>query len=340
MGRRYRGEVSDPASSRRALSVEAVVAVYNGATYLEAQVRSILGQSSPVDRVIVTDDGSDDDSAAIVERVARETGWSDRVVLTRNPGPRGVAANVVHGLSLTSAEIIMLADQDDVWHADKVSVIRDAFLGEPATDLVHSDARLIDASGNPLGGSLLQAIGVSARELSAIRSGEALRVLLRRNVVTGATLAMRRAVIDRAGTVPPGWIHDEWLAIVAAVSGRVGLLERELIDYRQHGANQIGAEALTFDGRIGRLRAPRAERNARLLVRAESLAQRLHAAPWADARVRAAADAKLRHERRRSGLPRARIARIPGVLDGLRAGSYRDYGNGLADAVRDLVQPE
>jgi hypothetical protein len=134
-------------------------------------------------------------------------------------------------------------------------------------------------------------------------------------------------------------VHDEWLAMVASVTGGLAVLPDRLIGYRQHGANQIGVTELGWSGRLAKLREPRTERNARLLARATDLADRLPgiAATGPDVSDRLAA--KLAHERVRSALPAGRVRRVPQVIREWRTGRYARYGLGLQDALRDLVQP-
>ena len=86
--------------------------------------------------------------------------------------------------------------------------------------------------------------------------------------MTGATAAIRRRLAAVAVPFPAEWVHDEWLAMVAASIGRIVPLDEQLIDYRQHGGNEIGAVELTFRGKLGRLIAPGRQRNERLLARA------------------------------------------------------------------------
>ncbi len=109
----------------------------------------------------------------------------------------------------------------------------------------------------PMGLTLFEALGVSEHELTAIEGGHGFDVMLRRNLVTGATAVLRRTVAETALPVPDGWIHDEWLAIIAAALWRTDVIRRPLIGYRQHGRNEIGASKLTMRRRIAKLRQPR-----------------------------------------------------------------------------------
>ncbi len=329
--------------------VSVVMCTYNGADYVTEQLESILAQSRPPQELVVADDGSDDDTLAIVRTVvARYRDESvaplDYVELTRDrrtqPEPLGVAGNFERGLRAATGDAIALSDQDDRWHPGRLGRLVGILEHRPDVGLVHSDAALVDADGEPLGVTLFEALGVSRRELAGIAAGRAFEVLLRRNLVTGATAVVRRTVVDRALPIPDGWIHDEWLAIVAAAVGRTAVLRDPLIDYRQHGGNQIGAAKLTLRGKLNKLREPREERNENLLVRAEALVSRIDDLfPEVSAKRRTFAVLKLDHERVRYALPDRRIGRVGPVLVEWMRGRYSRYGLGAQDVLRDLVQP-
>ena len=99
---------------------------------------------------------------------------------------------------------------------DKLAVIVDHFAQRPELTLVHTDARLVDEHGTAIGQDLAAALGFTARDQRDVREGRALNVLLRLNVVTGATTVFRRSLVDSAVPFPASWVHDEWLAVIAA----------------------------------------------------------------------------------------------------------------------------
>lgn len=337
---------SAPSSdSPAALRVSVALGTHNGVAFLEAQLESIVRQSRPVDEIVISDDASTDGTLELVERLLGDRSGDDpkasppSVILLRNPAPLGVTANFEQALRSTTGDLIALADQDDVWHVDRIARAVAVFSAEPGVDLVASDARLVDGAGHDLGATLFETLGVTGVLRQRLRSNDAFDELLRRNVMTGATMMVTSELVDRASPFPASWVHDEWLAIVASVGGGIGLVDGPLIDYRQHGGNQIGVRRLSIGGRFGRLRESRAARNARLLARADDLASRLP--PLADDHVRVgdAVASKLSHERVRSALPGPRLRRLGPVWRQWRAGAYRHYGLGLQDVLRDLVQP-
>ncbi|TFC90405.1 MULTISPECIES: glycosyltransferase family 2 protein [Cryobacterium] len=325
--------------------VSVALCTYNGFAFIEEQLRSILGQTEPAGEIVVSDDGSTDGTPEAVDRIfaawqGEHPGQPVTLRVIRNPAPLGVTANFEQALAACAGELIALSDQDDVWPPERLALLRAEFRARPGLQLLHTDARLVDEIGRPTGRTLLATLGVSAAEQAAEHEGHAFDLLLRRNIVTGATAMLRRGLVQRACPFPAAWVHDEWLAIVAAATGEVDLLALPLLDYRQHAGNQIGASSLDAAGKLGRLRAPRTARNARLLARAQALqarAAQLQPSPSAD--TLALIDAKLAHERRRSTLPPLRAARVASVFASWRAGDYRRFGLGLQDVVRDLAQP-
>ncbi len=326
------------------MRLSVALCTHNGAAFVREQVASILGQMHRPDELVLSDDASTDGTVDIVESVVRE--WQSAhpdakldLHVLRNETALGVTANFEQALAACTGDLIALSDQDDVWHRERLSIMVEEFADRPGLLLLASDALLVDAEGSSTG-SLLDTLGVSAAERRAVHDGNGLDVLLRRNIVTGATMIVRRELVERARPFPPSWVHDEWLAMIAAVTGDLDLLEQALVDYRQHGGNQIGATSLDLAGKFGRLRATRTARNLRLLARAEALHDRVEVLePPLPADVQAGITAKLAHERMRSALPASRMQRIRPVIREWRAGAYARYGLGLQDVLRDLVQP-
>jgi glycosyltransferase involved in cell wall biosynthesis len=322
-------------------SVSVALCTHNGVPYIEQQVASILAQTVPPQQIVLSDDASTDDTVARVRQaVADFTGPAIELVVLENTPALGVVANFEQAVRACTGDIIALCDQDDLWVPGRLETLLARFASQPELLLVHSDARLVDSDGTPLGYSLFDAISLGPDEIAEIHAGNEFAALLRRNVVTGATTAFRRSLLDVALPFARSWVHDEWLAMVAAIVGRTDVMTDQLIDYRQHSANQIGARKLTVAGIFHELRLNRTARGIRLVTRAEELEARLDSfGAAATATVRDLVARKVAHERRRRDLPALRIARVPGVLRELRGGGYSMFGRPRASIVRDLLQP-
>lgn len=328
--------MSEPASTPR---ISVALCTHNGASYVEEQLLSILEQQPAPTQLVVSDDASRDDTIDRVRAVAARYP-SVQLTVFENTPPLGVTKNFEQAIRACTGDLIALSDQDDVWHPGRLALFAAQFAAQPTVSLIHSDARLVDGAGAPLGHTLSGALGVGAGEVASIHAGDAFSVMLRRNLVTGACTVFRRSLVEFAAPFPPSWVHDEWLGIIAAAVASTDFVEQPTIDYRQHGSNQIGATKLSLAGKFGRMMEPRRDRNARLETNMTVLVDRLQrlGARVSDEKVNRAL-AKLEHERMRNALPEARFRRIPTVTRAFAAGHYGRYSRGLLDAVRDVLQP-
>lgn len=323
------------------LRLSIVICTYNGATYLQPQLDSLMAQTLLPDEIVIGDDGSSDGSAEILRAFAvraRQAGIAVR--LRRNPENLGYVSNFTSGLRDADGDILFLCDQDDVWHPDKLARMVARFEHEPSLLLLHSDARLVDADGLSLQCSLFDALELTPAEKQLIHDGHTFDVVLRRSFVTGATAAIRRELVAIALPVPPDWIHDEWLAAVAAVTGRLDFIDASLIDYRQHGGNQIGMRKRTVITKWQELTLPRGAflaAEARRLQWMEAFLERSEhpcAVEYAT---------QIRHKRlhfeRRVVIGKLPLWRRPrAILEETRKGTYRRFGTGPRSMLRDLLR--
>lgn len=324
-------------------TVSVALCTHNGSRYLRAQLDSILRQSMSVTEIVLSDDASTDGTVALAREVVEEpahlAGASPELTVFENPRALGVTRNFEQAIRACRGDLIVLCDQDDVWFADRVAVMVEEFERRPELTLLHTDARLVDGHGLPLGHTLFDALRVQSATRARVHAGDAFSVLLRRNVVTGATVMFRASLLERAMPFSESWVHDEWLALVAATIGTLDLLDRATVDYRQHGRNEIGVAKPSARANWGRLTQPGKARNERLLGRARDFTSWCEKADDVSAGKRESAREKLAHEIVRSGLPTNRLARVAPVLAERRTGRYLRFGNGDRDVLRDLVQP-
>lgn len=316
--------------------VSVALCTHNGERFLGEQLASILAQSVRPDELVVSDDASADGTIAVAERLTADSGIATRIL--RNEPALGVTANFQGAVTTTSGDLIALSDQDDVWQRDRLAAALARFDRDDEILLVHSDARLVDATGAPTGGTLFDWLEVSAADLAAEQGPDGFAVLLRRNLATGATVVFRRRLLDLALPFPPEWVHDEWLAVFAAVFGRIGVVPGLPVDYRQHGSNEIGVAAPTLRHKVSRVLGTDGERNRLLAAKFRVLAERL-AELGAPPSAVLLAEQKAEFERARAELPRARLRRVPGVLRLWRAGLYERFASRQRfDVVRDLLR--
>lgn len=222
--------------------VRILLAAYQGATFLPAQLDSLLAQTHPNLEIIVSDDGSTDGSAEILSEYA--AAHPEKILYYRSGCRFGSSqAHFLHLLrQFRDAPYLMFCDQDDVWHSSKVSRSLSALkenCPDPAVPaLLHTDLRVVDRNLQVLNPSFLRFSGLDGNALS-------LPQLLTQNVVTGCTILMNRALSDLFCSAPElgdVLMHDWYLSLVAAACGKIFFLDEATIDYRQHGGNVVGAK--------------------------------------------------------------------------------------------------
>src|SRR5215204_884173 len=134
------------------MKLSIALATYNGEAFLEAQLRSFLCQTRLPDEVVVSDDCSEDATPHILEAFSREAPFE--VVVLHNATKLGFVRNFERAIKACTGDVIFLSDQDDVWFAEKVSAVEQAFNENLDCMLVIHDQQITDAqlkfTGNTL----------------------------------------------------------------------------------------------------------------------------------------------------------------------------------------------
>ncbi|CAN5255437.1 hypothetical protein BH10PSE17_BH10PSE17_37870 [soil metagenome] len=315
------------------LSVSVAMCTHNGASFVEAQLLSIFGQSRLPDEIVVVDDCSTDDTWAILQRVGR--GAAVPLRLYRNSERLGVTRNFEKSIALTTGEFVFLSDQDDLWNPEKIDRLLGEFVARPDLWFLHTDARLVNDQGEPLGSRLLDALEMTMMERRRIHAGSPFDVYIRRNLATGATAAFRRELFNSARPFPDDWLHDEWLALIAAAFGRADLVEQELIDYRQHDSNHMGIQPASTTVKLSRMFTRRGDFHRRMVRKVRQLHTHL-LVTGAPAALLKQVSSKLVHAMARRSLPAHRAMRVPAILREAFSGRYWLWSSGWRSILRDL----
>ena len=201
-------------------SVSVCMATFNGGKHVREQVDSILAERQAQDELVVSDDGSTDDTLQIL----RSYGSSLRIVGAKRAG--GVVRNFSRALEHARGELILLADQDDYWLPGRLQRLRDE-LG--SCELVYSNAWVVDEQ--------LQSSGVTL--FDQLRPAPGFwRNLVRTSSFVGCCMAFRRSLLDRVLPLPDSTPWHDWLiGLVASLRGQVRQVDTPLLLYRRHSGN-------------------------------------------------------------------------------------------------------
>lgn len=202
------------------------MASFNGERFINDQLQSILKQLSEDDELIVSDDASTDNTVAIIR------GLEDpRIRSVINEGEHGYTRNFENALRYATGDVIFLSDQDDIWCEHKVLRMTEALKDN---DLVVSDAKVVDGA--------LKTLHESHFQLFKVRAGFVDNFIGTRYI--GACMAFNRKLLDVVLPFPSNATlcpHDYWIAIVAEMYAKVGLVKQPLILYRRHENNALNA---------------------------------------------------------------------------------------------------
>ncbi|MBJ8348700.1 glycosyltransferase family A protein [Antrihabitans sp. YC2-6] len=134
-------------------SIVVVIALYNGAGFIEETIGGVLAQTVVPDEFVVVDDGSVDGGAEIVERAARDLPVT--VIRTPNRG-QSAARNV--GVGASRSDLIAFLDHDDIWRPDHLELLREPFLRdrEPPLGWTYSNVDEMDEGGRTVTRGLLR----------------------------------------------------------------------------------------------------------------------------------------------------------------------------------------
>jgi hypothetical protein len=315
----------------QAQRVSIALCTLNGGPFLQAQLDSYLAQRRLPDELVACDDGSTDNTLAILDEFAQRSPFPVRIL--RNPRRLGVVANFEQAIGLCKGDVIALSDQDDVWLPEKLACLMRE-LQAPETMAVFSDATVVDASLQPLGYTLWQRVQFRQPERMAVADGDGFPVLLRHSVVMGASLAFRAELRAAILPIPPEWNHDAWIALIATNAGRLAMCETPLLSYRQHGANQVGAakQSPLHQG----LEARKVDRRHYYDTELQLWASLLERLTLLGESVPQPLLGKIAHLQVRANLPASRVRRIPGIWRELVGGAYARYARNWGSVALDL----
>ena len=204
------------------MKVSIVMATYNGGAFLRNQLQSLLEQTRTPDELVITDDGSSDDTAQIVDAFRESSPFP--IFFSLNPVRLGYVGNFNRALSKATGDLVFLCDQDDVWFPDKIASIEALALEYPDRWLFMNDALLTDGNLNEVG----------LTKLGQIRAAG----LTDEAFVMGCCCAVRSRLLDICLPIPQDCrSHDNWIVRFADALGLRYIYPCSLQYYRRHGAN-------------------------------------------------------------------------------------------------------
>lgn len=223
------------------VSISVALCTCNGKNYIGNQIQSIIDQTVKVDEIICFDDHSDDDTIEIINSYKNQNP-DINFRIQSNIARIGVSRNFDQAILYCRSDIVLLADQDDIWLPHKVETIIDFFSSHPLIDVVFTDAFLIDENNQRFSNTtLFRCLGFDKEAMQMFDDGLG-AILFCKGIATGATMALRRnnyeSICKLLKNSP--FLHDGLISIRAFSVKSIAYLNVPLIEYRQHSYQQIG----------------------------------------------------------------------------------------------------
>lgn len=202
--------------------ISVCIATYNGADVILTQLQSILPQLSSGDEVIISDDGSKDDTVQKIQSIG-----DARIRIVQGPCKGSPIPNFENALNEAKGDYIFLSDQDDKWLPGKVDAVMQKLQSGYACVL--TDCSVTDEN--------LHVTHPSFFALNGTREGKYYNLLVKNGYV-GGCMAMTRELVNRclpfSQDLP---MHDMWIGNVAAFYYKVAFLHQPYSYFRRTGNN-------------------------------------------------------------------------------------------------------
>lgn len=215
-----------------------VLATYNGEKFIKEQLMSIIKavdfcEVAKIGSLIISDDGSKDKTLSIIKEEMKKYSF---ILLFENGFKNGVKENFQNGLEKSNSDYVFLADQDDVWHENKIEI--------SLIELIK-----LEENNKKIPALILSNVNFVDENLSFISSGHDFlandtmdpSMTVYRSFGQGCTMGFNKALIQKALPIPSNSVmHDWWMLLVASNFGKVKYISKPLMDYRQHSDNVSG----------------------------------------------------------------------------------------------------
>lgn len=233
------------------MKTSVIIATYNGSKFIEEQLDSILAQSVQPDEVVITDDGSRDNTKEIVQRYIDEHGLNGAWHFYANEKNKGYAKNFLDGAMLTTGDIVFFCDQDDIWTPNRIKKMSEVMAENSKINLLCSNLEPFYYEEDTC--------KWSEKDLEVMKTDNSLEKCeltpayfhLQRS---GCTMCIRKTFLEEIMPYwTANWPHDDFVWKMAVVSSSCAILHFISMKRRMHSNNATVIRVRTRQWRINQL---------------------------------------------------------------------------------------
>lgn len=214
------------------LVIDILLATYNGEKYLEEQIESLEKQTFKDFRILIRDDGSTDSTQLIINKLCQQ--YSNIIQIDDNEICGSPQKNFFQILKYATSDYIMFCDQDDVWLPNKIDISYNEIKKyDDIATLVCTDSILVNEN--------LQ--NIDSNKLQTSKKYTDFSKLLLGNCFMGCTMMLNKKLYSMITNVPEECLmHDVWVTLLASSLGKIIIIPKKCMLYRQHGNNCVGGK--------------------------------------------------------------------------------------------------
>lgn len=227
------------------LKVSVALATYNGERYIRKQLESICRQTVLPDEVVISDDGSNDNTINVIIDFFNSYPNIQYSLISGKAG--GVVKNFRRALSSVTGDIIFLCDQDDIWLPNKVEVVCKSFINNPCIKVLNTSFDYIDEEDNAILHRNDRNKANHNLILHYIPEGDLekipIELVINKNISPGMTMAVSREIVGLyLGLSGDGNLHDFEINCIGAIKDGLYFLNRKLVLYRIHNHQTVSID--------------------------------------------------------------------------------------------------
>ena len=229
--------------------IDILLPTYNGAKYISPLLDSIFIQTYNDFRIIVRDDGSNDETNGILRKYSSI--HPELIIIEDNLGNQGTSGSLNILLKHVTSDYFMFCDRDDIWESNKIELSMKEMERLECDNnnipiLVCSDACCFNDNGTVTTTSFF-------KSQKFVDVTDSYHKMLALNIVQGSTALMNKKVLDVVKFIPYDIFHDWWFGVIVSYYGKVYYIHKPLLRYRQHSSNVVGANDVGLNYLVSKL---------------------------------------------------------------------------------------